>query len=152
MAVPTAYSFLNVQGSLIGPGGNVNVGAGSGSSEEGVTVSMVEEKGDYKVGADGQIMQSLRASNLGHISVRLLKTSPTNSLLMGMYNAQKTNAGLWGQNVLRFSDVQRGDVILGTQMAFTKLPDLVYAKDGNMNEWTFVGNVETILGTGTPAA
>lgn len=146
------YSFINVQASLIGPGGNINIGAGSGASEEGITISMVEDKGDYKVGADGQVMQTLRASNLGHITVRLLKTSPTNALLSAMYNAQKTNAGLWGQNVIRVSDVQRGDVSLGTQMAFVKLPDIVYSKDGNMNEWNFVGNVEENLGTGTPTA
>lgn len=146
------YSFLNVQASLVGPGGNANIGAGSGSAEEGITISMAEEKGDTKVGADGQLMQSLRASNLGRMSVRLLKTSPANAVLMAMYNLQKISAGLWGQNVIRIADVQRGDVHLGMQMAFTKLPDIVYSKDGNMNEWTFVGVVEEMLGTGNPTA
>jgi hypothetical protein len=147
-----AYSFLNVQASLIGPGGSLNVGPGSGAAEEGITVSMAEEKGDTKVGADGQLMQSLRASNLGHITLRLLKTSPVNAQLSAMYNTQKTLSSLWGNNVLRVSDVVRGDVVLGTQMAFTKHPDIVYAKDGNTNEWVFTGNVEEQLGTGSPVA
>lgn len=146
------YSFLNVQASLLGPGGNVNLGAGAGVAEEGITLSMAEDKGDTKVGADGQLMQTLRASNLGRVSVRLLKTSPVNAFLNQMYNLQKLNAGLWGQNIIRVSDVQRGDNHLGTQMAFTKLPDVVYSKDGVMNEWTFVGNVEENLGTGQPTA
>lgn len=147
-----AYSFLNVVASLVGPGGNVNLGAGAGNAEEGITTSMLEEKGDYKTGADGQIMQSLRASNTGKVTVRLLKTSPTNALLNAMYNAQRINAGLWGQNVIRVADVQRGDVILATQVAFTKQPDVVYAKDGNMMDWEFVGVVDEILGSGQPSA
>jgi hypothetical protein len=146
------YSFPNVQASLVGPGGNVNLGYGSGASEEGIVVEMTEEKGDTKVGADGQIMQSLRASNLGSITVRLLKTSPTNSLLSNMYNAQKTISSLWGNNVLRVSDVVRGDVILGTNMAFTKQPTVTYGKDGDMMEWRFTGNIEQQLGSGSPVA
>lgn len=146
------YSFLNVQASLVGPGGNVNLGNGSGSSEEGITVEMVEEKGDTKVGSDGQLMQSLRASNLGRVTVRLLKTSPVNSILSQMYNTQKTISSLWGNNTFRLSDVSRGDVVLGTQIAFTKQPTLVYGKDGNMNEWIFQGNVDEQLGTGSPVA
>lgn len=149
----STYSFLNVQASLVGPGGNVNLGAGAGVSEEGITISMTEDKGDTKTGAGGELMQTLRASNLGRMSVRLLKTSPTNAVLSAMYNLQRTNAGLWGQNVIRVADVQRGDVSIGTQMAFTKQPDIVYGKDGNMNEWTFVGSIDEIdLGTGNPTA
>lgn len=146
------YSFPNIQASLVGPGGNLNIGYGAGTAEEGITVSMVEEKSDTKVGAGGELMQSLRASKLGHITVRLLKTSPVNASLSAMYNAQSVNAGLWGQNVIRISDIQRGDNILGTQMAFVKQPDVVYAKDGNMMEWSFVGKIDQQLGTGQPVA
>jgi hypothetical protein len=142
------YSFINVQASIVGPGGNVNLGYGSGSAEEGITVEMSDDKGVSVAGADGQIMQTLRASNLGRISVRLLKTSP----LSQMYNTQKTISGLWGNNTIRVTDVSRGDVVVGTTIAFTKLPTIVYGKDGNMNEWTFVGNVDETLGTGTPVA
>ena len=147
-----AYSFLNVQASLVGPGGNANLGYGSGSSEEGITVEMVEDKGDTKVGADGQLMQTLRTSKLGRITVRLLKTSPVNALLSQMYAAQSTISSFWGNNVLRISDVSRGDVVLASQVAFTKQPTIVWGKDGNMNEWIFQGNVDYQLGTGAPVA
>lgn len=147
-----AYSFLNVQASIVGPGGNLNLGAGSGSAKEGITISMAEDKGKTDVGADGQLMQSLRAGNFGHMTVRLLKTSPTNAMLSAMYNTQKTISSLWGNNVIRVADVVRGDVSLGTQMAFTKLPDVVYSEDGNMMDWVFAGNVEEMLGTGAPVA
>lgn len=150
--MPGAYAFQNVQASIIGPGGNLNLGFGSGAAEEGITVEMVEEKGDTKVGADGLIMQSLRASRLGRITFRVLKTSPVNSQLDAMYNMQQTLSSLWGNNVIRVADVVRGDVVLGTQMAFTKRPNLTYAKDGNVNEWVFTGNVDERLGTGDPVA
>lgn len=146
------YSFLNVHASIVGPGGNLSLGSDAGAAEEGITVSMVEEKGDTKVGAGGQIMQSLRASNLGRITVRLLKTSPVNAQLSAMYNLQKSLSSLWGNNVIVVSDTVRGDVVSATTVSFTKQPDLVYGKDGNMNEWIFQGNVEEQLGTGSPVA
>lgn len=146
------YSYMNVQASLVGPGGNVNLGFGSGSAEEALKVEMVEEKGDTKTGSDGQIMQSLRAGNVGRITCTFLKTSPTNALLSQMYNTQKTLSSLWGNNVIRVSDTARGDVVLGTSMAFVKQPDVVYGKDGDMLAWIFVGNVDEQLGSGQPVA
>lgn len=147
-----AYAFQNVQASIIGPGGNVNLGFGAGAAEEGITVEMVEEKGDVKVGADGQIMQSLRSSKLGRITFRYLKTSLINAQLDAMYSMQTTISSLWGNNIIRVADVARGDVVLGTQMAFTKRPNLTYGKDGNTNEWIFMGNVDETLGTGDVVA
>jgi hypothetical protein len=113
---------------------------------------MVDDKDKMDVGADGAIMHSLRASNAGRITVRLLKTSPVNAQLNALYNFQRMNPSAWGQNVLVVSDVARGDVVTGTVMAFVKQSDLVYAKDGNMNEWMFAGSVLELLGVGTPSA
>ena len=148
----SAYSFLNVQATIVGPGGAFTLGSGAGAAEEGISVSMDEDKGDTKVGADGQIMQSLRASKMGRITVRLLKTSPVNALLSQMYNLQSQSSALWGNNTLLVSDTVRGDVISASQVCFTKQPDLSYAKDGNTNEWVFRGAVDQLLGTGVPVA
>lgn len=144
------YSFTDVQATLSGPGGSIGLGNGSGAAEEGITTEMKEEKNLQSVGADGQIMNTLRASRAGRITVRLLKTSPVNALLSAMYNFQSSTSGLWGNNVLVVSDTVRGDVVTATQVAFTRQPNLTYAKDGNMNEWIFEGAVTQILGAGTP--
>lgn len=146
------YSFKNVQASLIGPGGAIQLGQGAGDSEEGITAAMDEDKDTTTTGADGSIMHSLHAGQTGTMTIRLLKTSPTNAQLNQLYQVQQASSALWGQNQLVITDVVRGDVIAGTQMAFVKHPDLVYAKDGNMNEWVFRGIVNQLLGTGTPAA
>lgn len=147
-----AYSFANVQASIIGPGGQFSLGAGVGAAEEGISVEMAEEKGVTTPGADGQLMQTLRMSNVGRVTVRLLKTSPTNAQLMAMYNLQRSLSSLWGQNIIAVSDTARGDVITATQLSFTKPPNITYSKDANTNEWVFTGNVEMLLGTGQAVA
>lgn len=148
----STYSFLNVNATITGPGGTFPLGSGAGASEEGIDVDMIEEKDGMVVGADGTIMHSLRASDAGHITVRLLKTSPANALLNALYNFQKSSAANWGQNVLRVSDTFRGDVVNGTEMSFSKQAPVKYAKDGNVMEWRFQGKVQELLGTGAPSA
>lgn len=147
----SAYSFLNCQATLSGPGGSIPLGNGSGAAEEGITIDNIEEKDLMTLGADGQIMHSLRASNAARATVRLLKTSPTNAQLMQMYNAQRLATGSWGQNVLTINDVARGDVENLTYAAFSKPPANTYSKDGAMMEWEFMGTRDTTLGTGTPS-
>lgn len=146
----SAYSFLNVQAAIAGPGGSFSIGSGAGASEEGIKTSMVEEKGLTTPGADGTLMQTLRASNVGKMTISLLKTSRVNAFLTDMYNLQKSNSALWGENVVTVSDVVRGDVAVLTQGAFVKLPDVAWAKDGNMIEWEFIGNLDEQLGQGVP--
>lgn len=144
------YSFLNVQATLSGPGGNISLGNGSGAAEEGISIEMIEDKDAMVTGADGQIMHSLRAGNAARASVRLLKTSPVNAMLSAMYNFQRQSSVNWGQNTLVVSDTVRGDVQSFDTLAFGKQPGVTYSKDANMNEWTFYGNLNQLLGTGVP--
>jgi len=147
------YSFKNINGTISGPGiSSFSIGADSGAAPEGITVNQtIEEKDKMDTGAGGDIMHSLNASDSGQITVRLLKTSATNALLQAAYNFQKENPGAWGQNVIRFADVVRGDVVSASEMAFVRPATLVYAKEGNMNEWELQGRVHVKLGTGVPA-
>ncbi len=146
----STYSFLSVNATLTGPGGSIPLGYGSGAAEEGIDTDMVDAKNTMVTGADGQIMHSLHASDAGRITIRLLKTSPQNAALNLMYNLQKANASLWGNNVLVVSDTARGDVVTGSQMAFNKQAPVKYGKDGNTMEWNFEGVIQEILGVGTP--
>lgn len=146
----TAYSFLNFQGAIGGPGGNFNMGAGAGIAEEGVMTSMVDEKDLATVGADGALMHTLRASNLGKVKVSVLKTSALNAQLSNLYNLQKQNPQLWGSNVITGADVVRGDNFSLTQAAFVKQPDVTWDKDGKTVDWEFIGILEEQLGLGVP--
>lgn len=147
----STYSFLDVQASISGPGGSFALGSGSGAAEEGITVAMTEEKNTMTIGADGASMQSLHGGSSGMITIRLLKTSPRNAQLMQMYNFQRSSGANWGQNAMVVSDTIRGDVVSARNVAFAKAPDIVYAKEGNVNEWTFhAGRIGFLLGAGVP--
>lgn len=143
------YSFLNVVATLAGPGGVINLGAGAANSEEGITIEAIEDKNVMTIGADGQGQHSLIASDACKVTVRLLKTSPTNAALMDMYNIQSVSSLLWGQNTITIVDSARGDLTAVQTAAFNKKPTITYAKEAGFNEWIFDAvKANTVLGTG----
>lgn len=147
------YSFLDVTATLSGPGGSIVLGYGAGVASEGINITHIDEKDTMVTGADGDVMHSLHAGMSGRISVRLLKTSPTNRSLNALFNAQRSGAGAnWGQNTLVVGNAASGDNIVGTKMAFVKHPDIVMATEGNVVDWEFIGIVVPELGAGFPAA
>lgn len=147
------YSFLSAQAELVGPNGRVSLGNGAGAAEEGITIAQTEDRDTMTIGADGSGMHSLHAGKSGQVTVRLLKTSPTNAILMAIANADFASPADHGQNTILIRDVQRGDAVACSFCAFRRVPDLSYAKVGNTVEWTFNSvSIDYILGTGTPAA
>lgn len=147
------YSFTDTQAAIVGPGGNFNIGTGSGSADEGITVEMAEDKNTLTIGADGVGMNSLHASKAGKITVRLLKTSPVNAQLSAMYATQTASSVLHGQNVITLKNAALGDSITGVGCAFKRFPTLGYGKDGAMNVWEFdVAELNIALGGGGNAA
>lgn len=144
------YSFLDVHVAINGPGGAFSIR--DGAAKEGVTTDMVEDKNTMTIGAAGDAMHSLKATKAGHITLRLLKTSPVNFLLAALYNFQSSSAATWGQNTIVLSDIARGDVYTCQQAAFKKFPNNSYAEEGGTIEWEFdVAVMDPLLGIGTPA-
>lgn len=133
----TTYSFLEVAATLAGPGGVIALGDGAGAAEEGITIEPAGDINTMQIGADGSGQHSLHADKSATITVRLLKTSPTNALLSAMLEFQRASAANHGQNTLVITDTARGDVISARQVAFKKRPSLTYAKEAGVNEWTF---------------
>lgn len=143
------YSFLDVNMTMAGPGGVVNLAAGASAAEEGITIEMVEDKNIMTIGADGRGQHSLVASNAATVTVRLLKTSPANAVLQGMYDLQSSSSSLWGQNLFTCTDTARGDYTVLQAAAFKKKATITYAKEAGMMEWAFDAiSVNSILGTG----
>lgn len=144
----SVYSFLDSYCSITGPGGTVNIGSGAQTAEEGITFPMEGDKNTRTMSADGSGMHSLHASNAGNVTVRLLKTSPANAALQVLYDTQRQSSALWGQNTITLNNPATGDNITASQVAFSKFPDVTYAKDGGMNEWQFMAiSVDHVLGT-----
>ncbi len=131
------YSFLEVQAAIVGPGGVINLGAGAGVADEGISVDPTAEMNTMLIGADGSGQHSLHADKSGRLVVRLLKTSPTNALLMAMLAFQRSSGATHGQNTISIVDSARGDAITAQQVAFTKVPSLNYGKEAGMIEWEF---------------
>lgn len=131
------YSFKDVVAGLVGPGAVVSIGSDAGVSDEGITVSPTGEFNTMQVGVDGYGQHSLSADRSGKVTVRLLRTSPTNAVLMALANFQRSSSANHGQNTLTITDKTRGDVCTCEQVAFSKIPDLTLAKEAGMLEWTF---------------
>lgn len=143
----STYSFLDVNATMVGAGGVIDLGAGAGVSDEGITIEMAGDKNTMTVGADGEGMHSLHADKSGTVTVTLLKTSPTNAKLMALYQLQSNASNLHGQNVITITNPKTGDVTTCRQCAFRKLPANVYAKDGGVNAWVFDAiKIDGVLG------
>lgn len=144
-----AYSFKDTSFFIAGPGLAANVGAGSAVAEEGIDFEAVEDKNVMTIGADGKGQHSLIASDAAVATLRLLKTSPLNAVLMAAYDLQSSSSALWGRNVMSLSNSGLGDVTAATQAAFKKKPKIMYKKEGEMMEWTFdCVAAQSVLGTG----
>lgn len=148
--IPLAtHSFLDVQANMSGPGiAAVNLGAGAANAEEGISVEMVEETDTMKGGADGSQMHSLHASKAARAMVRLLKTSPINSILDAAYRYQRQSGLFWGKNIIVIANPVTGDKYTLSQVAFVKHPNNTWDKEGPMLEWEFnVGVMEPVVGS-----
>ena len=147
-----SYSFLDVQASIAGPGGNFPLsGDRVGIAQEGITVTATGDKNVMTIGADGAAMHALSADQSGTITVTLLRTCPVNRMLQNLYNYQSRSSSYWGANTITIRDVARGDTITCQEVAFAKAPDLAFATEGGTFAWTFhAGKIERQLGSGTP--
>ncbi|HBE9180626.1 MULTISPECIES: DUF3277 family protein [Serratia] len=143
----STYSFIDVSASLVGPTGVIDLGYGSATSDEGITISMAEAKNTMTSGADGEVMHSLHAGKSGTLTVTLLKTSPTNKKLSLAYNAQSQSSALWGNNVITVRNSASGDTTVARSVAFQKQPDHANAKLGSTVAWVFdCGKIDQLLG------
>jgi hypothetical protein len=143
-----AYSFMDVTASITGPGGSFALGYGQATAEEGIDIARAGDKNAMTIGADGEGMHSLRADKSGKITLRYLKTAPINAKLMALVTAQQSSSALWGKNVITVAQTASGDVTTGQACAFSKIPDLKYAKDGDIVQWVFdVIKIDSMLGT-----
>lgn len=143
----STYSFMDVSATLTCADATIDIGYGAAVSDEGISFAMAGDKNTMTIGADGEGMHSLHADKSGQVTLRLLKTSPTNAKLANLYDLQQSNSKKWGKNTITFNHSGSGDNGTATKCAFKKRPDLRYAKDGDIVEWVFDSiKLETKLG------
>jgi Protein of unknown function (DUF3277) len=132
----TTYSFLDVQATLVAPSVTFDI-ASAGVSAEGIRLSMVGEKDVMTVGADGDVMHTLIASDASNCEISLLKDAAGNKLLNDLYNFQKASSANWGGIQITIANNVTGDTITLVGGAFAKQADISYAQEGTMNVWPF---------------
>lgn len=137
MSGGSTYSFLDVAATLTGPGAVISLGADAGVAEEGITITPAGDTNTMTIGSDGSGQHSLHADKSGTVTVRLLKTSPTNKILAAAYAFQRASGANHGQNTIVITDTNRGDLISCRQCAFKKAPDLTYGKEAGFVEWSW---------------
>lgn len=143
------YSFLNISCLVAGPGLVANLATGAAAAEEGITIEPSTDKNVMTIGADGKGQHSLVADDSCKVTIRLLKTSPQNAILMAAYDFQSSSSSFWGQNQFTVSDSARGDLTVITSAAFKKKPEIKYQKEAGIMEWEFDAIVaSSVLGSG----
>lgn len=142
------YSFMDVTATLVGDTGSVDLGFGTSAAKEGITVALANPRNAMTIGADGEVMHSLKADKSGTVTVRLLYTSPANALLQAMYDAQSLSSSAWGQNVIVIRNKGNNEITTCRSVAFQKQPDRTYSEEGQILEWVFdCGKIDTLTGT-----
>jgi hypothetical protein len=141
-----SYALNKVVASITGPGGSFQLGSGSALGDEGIEVE-TNERSVKQVGADGIGQYSFIADKSGTVTLTLLKTSPVNSQLMAMFNAQTLDSSLWGSNVLTVIDTASGTTVSARACAFNKVPPQKFGKEAGTNQWVFDSlYIDTVIG------
>lgn len=100
------------------------------------TVRMREDRTAMDVAADGAVMVSKMAGNTGTISIVVQQTSEAHKALLKLFNilvpADTTN---WSVGVLTFRNVTDGTGHLCTGVAFVKVGDKDYQREGQRVTW-----------------
>lgn len=149
MAKILTYSFLDVSAAIVGPGLVTDLGAGSSSDKEGISVTFNGNVNTMDIGADGRGQHSLSADRSGTVTVRLLRMSSINAVLMAAANYQRSSAKYHGQNTISITDKVKGDIVIAQVCAFQKIPNLSFGEAAGVVEWIFESiEIQPALGNG----
>jgi len=130
------YSFLDVQATLVAPGFTFDIKS-AGIAAEGIRIAMLGEKDVTTIGADGNGMHTLIASDAANCEVTVLKSGPANAMFNALYNFQKTASANWGNIQITINNPSVGETILLVGGAFLKQADISYAEQATLNIWPF---------------
>lgn len=134
-----SYSILDVHATIIGPGGIINLGQGSGLAQDGITVNQSEPTNTMQVGLDGAVCHNKSESSAGTISFTFLGVSKAREKLLRMYNFQVRIPGssLHGQNRISIVNNTTGETIVADECAFQNITATGYKKEIDNSTWVF---------------
>jgi hypothetical protein len=138
----TTYSFKDLSGTVTCPGiiavpfsffGQIGIGS--------ATVTMATDKTAQDVASDGAIMVSAIPGDNGHIAFEMQQTSALYAFFLSTYNALKTamlngDVTSWAGMSITLRNIVDGSTHVCTGVSFNKIPDKVYAAQGQRQTWT----------------
>lgn len=127
------YSFLDTIFS-------VNGVEATGWAEGDDVIKMVRrvDAASDKVGAAGEMMVSLSADKSGEITIKLQQTSSFRAFLLDLLGRQEAGNMTFEPVFVRFQDVYRQDIGVGSAGYIKKQADFQRGANGNDEEWVFV--------------
>lgn len=143
------YSFLDISVTLVTPTGVISLGNGSANATDGsVEVEYAESLNKLTVGADGSVMNTLTQNRSGTCKIKLLYSSPQNQALMNAFNLQSLSSSAWGNNSITIRNSKNENLVICTNVAFTKVPNLSLGQDAGQMDWEFsCGRIDSVIGT-----
>ena len=135
----TTYSFKDSSGAFTHP----VVGAFLFAGEVGfhqMVISMATEKTAQNVASDGAVMVSYIAGDNGTISFEVQQTSALHAFLLAWYNtikalANEGNVQDWATAAITIRSIVDGSLHEATGVSPAKVPDKVYAAQGQNLTW-----------------
>jgi hypothetical protein len=138
---PLTYSFKDSSGALAHPlavppffsfAGNIGMGQ--------FTITMATERTVHDLSADGTIMPSYISGDNGSVDIEVQQTSILHAYLLSLYNTLKAladagNVASWCSGTLTLRNSVDGSNHLLQGVSFSKIPDKVYAAQGQKLVW-----------------
>lgn len=138
----TTYSFKDSSGAFTHPLAGAFVFAGQiGLSQ--LHVAMLTEKSAHDVAGDGTVMVSAIAGDNGNVAIEVQQTSALHAFLLAWYNLIKTallagDATDWATAAITIRNTVDGSSHVCTGVSPSKIPDKVYAAQGQRITWTLM--------------
>lgn len=138
----TVYSFKDTAGTYTNPVAGAFLFAGQiGMNQAHVT--MATEKTTHTVAADGTVMITYIAGDNGSIAIEVQQTSDAHKFFLEAYNTLKAladqgNITSWGAGAITLRNLLDGSMHVATGVSFPKIPDKVYAAQGQNITWNLM--------------
>jgi hypothetical protein len=145
----STYSFKDTAGAFTHPLAGAFLFAGQIGMNQ-AHVSMATEKTTHNLAADGNVMVSYIAGDNGSIALEVQQTSDLHAFLLAWYNTIKTladqgNVTNWATAAITLRNLVDGSIHEATGVSPSKIPDKVYAAQGQNITWTLMAaDVQTV--------
>lgn len=138
----TTYSFKDSSGAFTHPTAGAFPFAGQIGMNQ-LHVAMTTEKTTHDLAADGTVMPSFISGDNGSVAIEVQQTSLLHQFLLAWYNLIKTAAdngdvSQWATAAIVIRNSVDGSMHVCTGVSPSKIPDKVYAAQGQKLTWTLM--------------